>query len=70
MTPRLTRILHVQDQGDIQIMVRMALAGQIWAIWERHHSGSAAAHSPHSPHSPHSVCHETVGASEFPSHAN
>ena len=67
MTPRLTRILHVQDQGDIQIIVRMALAGQIRAIWERHHSGSAAAHSPHSPHS---VCHETVGASEFPSHAN
>ena len=64
MTPRLTRILHVQDQGDIQIIVRMALAGQIRAIWERHHSGSAAAHSPHS------VCHETVGASAFPSHAN
>ncbi len=64
MTPRLTRILHVQDQGETQIIVRMALAGQIRAIWERHHSGSAAAHSLHS------VCHETVGASAFPSHAN
>ena len=46
----LPMIDHYLSLGAIDVIAKpfdpMALVGQIRAIWERHHSGSAAAHSP------------------------